>query len=87
MDRDLGIAANSSDPEENDNIKSLLDVFKIYSKTAEPSGQAGLHMGGLDLGMDLALNPLYVSFDSKENLVEKLMSPFPNASNSYSESL
>lgn len=44
-------------------------------------------MGGLDLGMDLALNPLHVSFDSKENLVEKLKSPFPNSANSYSESL
>ncbi len=44
-------------------------------------------MGGLDVGMDLALNTLHVSFESKENLVEKLKSPFPNAANSYSESL
>ena len=38
--------------------------------------------------MDLALNPLQVAFDSKENLVEKLKSPFPcSLTGSYSESL
>ena len=68
--------------------EELLDVFKIYSHTSEPDQtRVGIHMGGLDVGMDLALNPLHVSFESKENLVEKLKSPFPNAANSYSESL
>ena len=45
-----------------------------------------MHLGGLDLGMDLTQNPLHVPFDSKENLVEKLKSPFPNSANSYAES-
>ena len=73
--------------DEPQRIKDLMDVFKIYSQSAEPSHKVGLLEGGLDLGMDLAMNPLQVSFDSKENLLEKLKSPFPNSQMSYAESL
>ena len=37
--------------------------------------QSGLHNGGIDMGMDLT--QLAISFESKENLVDKLKSPYP----------
>ena len=64
-----------------------MDVFQIYSSGPEPGPDVGFHMGGLDVGMDLSQNPLHVSFEAKENLVEKLKSPFPNPYGSYAESL
>ena len=73
--------------EQEAKIASLMDVFQIYSSGPEPGPDVGLHMGGLDVGMDLSQNPLHVSFEAKENLVEKLKSPFPNPYGSYAESL
>ena len=62
-------------------------MFKIYAKQSEPTEHPGLTQNALDLGMDLA-NELKVAFDSKDNLVEKLKSPFPcSLTGSYAESL
>lgn len=74
------------DQEEADRIYALQDVIQIYA-SQESLMKSGLGMGGLDTGIDLSQDQIASDWESSENILEKLKSPFPNAQNSYSESL
>lgn len=58
-------------------------MFKIYAGS-DQINKSGLQNGGLDIGIDLTR--LSISFESKENLLDKLKSPFPSPNQTYSES-
>jgi len=55
----------------------LLQVFNIY-KSKENFQASGFFNGGLDTGIEPSL--LAVEFDTKENLADRLMTPFPTTS-------
>lgn len=58
----------------NKDCSHLLSVFNIY-KNKENFNASGFFNGGLDTGIEPSL--LAVGFDTKENMADRLMTPFP----------
>jgi len=80
-DEKRGRSAQNAEDEEEESKKDyshLLQVFNIY-KSRENFEASGFFNGGLDTGVEPSL--LAVEFETKENLADRLMTPFPTTSN------